>query len=232
MGQILGHLGTPYGPHFAPNVIGRLRIGLRCVARPHQRSQNYLLFPRYVPPVFTYHGANVLRRLVERLELSYRTTRELNSIIDNNLPGPPPFQCIELDVGNEHLEFFCRDALQCIRSLYGDPEFTKGMAFAPERHYTDDERTCHVVNEMYTGDLWWSVQVRSINYYERELTFRIGIRRPLNHVDRAQQSYPLSSHPVRHNLRSSVGKLLTQSTSRLETSRRRYAENHRVTHRF
>jgi hypothetical protein len=31
--------------------------------------------------------------------------------------------------------------------------------FAPERHYTNEERTCRIYNEMHTGDWWWTVQV-------------------------------------------------------------------------
>ena len=54
--------------------------------------------------------------------------------------------------------------------------------FVPEQHYTNDERKCRVVNEMNTGDWWWSVQVHNITYYERELTLRISLRRPLNHT--------------------------------------------------
>jgi hypothetical protein len=103
------------------------------------------------------------RKVVERLDLSYRTTKELNKLIDDNLPGPPPFQCEEVKIGGELLEFFFRDTIQCIRSLYGNPEFVQGLAFAPERHFTDDERTCRVVNEMNTGDWWWSVQVRKLD---------------------------------------------------------------------
>jgi hypothetical protein len=100
-----------------------------------------------------------MRKVVERLGLSYRTTRELNDIIDNDLPGPPPFQCRIFDIGGESLQFFCRDVLQCIRSLYGDREYVQDLIFAPEHHYTDDTRTCRIVNEMHTGDWWWSTQV-------------------------------------------------------------------------
>lgn len=202
MGQIVGLLETPYGLHFAPNVIGRLRIGPRCVVRHHRQSQNYLLFQTYVSPVFTYHGANILWKLAEKLELSYRTTRELNNIIDNDLPGPPPFECKELDIGNEHLQFFCRNTLQCIRSLYGDPDFVQHLMFAPEQHYTNDERKCCVVNEMNTGDWWWSVQVHNITYYERELTLRISLRRPLNHANQAPlfACHPLFRQDTTHRL--------------------------------
>ena len=85
--------------------------------------------------------------------------RELNRVIDNDLTGPPPFQCWEFDLGHEHLQFYCRDILQCIRALYGDPNFVQDMTFAPERHYSDDTRACRIINEMHTGDWWWTLQV-------------------------------------------------------------------------
>jgi len=50
--------------------------------------------------------------------------------------------------------------MQCIRALYGDPKFVHELAFAPERHYSDPERTCRIYSELHTGDWWWAVQVR------------------------------------------------------------------------
>jgi hypothetical protein len=50
--------------------------------------------------------------------------------------------------------------MQCIRALYGDPQFAEHLVFAPERHYTSREHSCRIYNEMHTGDWWWSVQVR------------------------------------------------------------------------
>ena len=84
----------------------------------------------------------------------------MNEVIDKKLARRPKFQCKEFIIGDECLEFYCRDALECIRSLYGDPEFAQDLTFAPERHYTSDERTSRLYNEMYTGDWWWAVQVR------------------------------------------------------------------------
>jgi Plavaka transposase len=111
--------------------------------------------------------ANSSLKVVDKLGLSYRTVNELNNIIDNKLPGRPPFRCKELVVGGERLEFYCRDIIECIRSLYGDPQFARDLVFAPERHYTSTERTSRIYNEMHTGDWWWMVQVRtyrSANY--------------------------------------------------------------------
>ena len=108
--------------------------------------------------LFLYYITNLCVKVVDKLDLSYRTVRELNNIIDD-LPTRSHFQCKNLSVGQEHLEFYCRDILECIRSLYGDPQFAQDLTFAPERHYTSYERTCRLYNEMFTGDWWWVVQV-------------------------------------------------------------------------
>ncbi|KAF8265156.1 hypothetical protein EI94DRAFT_1702692 [Lactarius quietus] len=97
--------------------------------------------------------------LVEALGLSYHTSRELNRIIDNNLPGTPTFKVKEFSIGGELLEFHYRDIILCIQSLMSNPEFALGLIFAPERHYTDGSRTSRIYNEMHTGNWWWSVQM-------------------------------------------------------------------------
>jgi hypothetical protein len=99
-------------------------------------------------------------KVVDTLGLSYNTVNKLNSIIDTKLPGQPPFQRKELVIGDERLEFYWRDVLECIRSLYGDPKFAQDLTFVPERHYTCHARRIRIYNEMYTGDWWWGIQVR------------------------------------------------------------------------
>ncbi|KAH8991902.1 hypothetical protein EDB86DRAFT_3065110 [Lactarius hatsudake] len=78
--------------------------------------------------------------------------------IINTLPGQPPFKCEDFTIGGERLSFYFWNVLQCIRTLFGDPEFAHELAFAPERHYLDPECMCHVYSEMHTGDWWWAVQ--------------------------------------------------------------------------
>ena len=90
--------------------------------------------------------------------MSYNTTKELNDAIDS-LPGGPPFLGAEVTIGGEPLTFYYRDILASIRTLYGNPDFQHNLIFAPERHFTDEERMCRIYNEIYTGDWWWSVQV-------------------------------------------------------------------------
>ena len=83
--------------------------------------------------------------------------------------GRPPFKCKVLNIRGEKLEFYSRDALECIRSIYGDLQFAQDLVFAPERHYTSCERTSCLYNEMYTCDWWWTVQVRKLQLCLNEI---------------------------------------------------------------
>ncbi|KAI9461560.1 hypothetical protein BJY52DRAFT_1203368 [Lactarius psammicola] len=94
----------------------------------------------------------------DRLGLTFKNTRELNKMIDSHLPGRPPFQRKEIVVGDEVCEVFYRDILQCIHTLFGDPDLGPYLIFAPEKHYIDDERTEQMYHDMHTGSWWWSTQ--------------------------------------------------------------------------
>ncbi|KAH8995298.1 hypothetical protein EDB86DRAFT_3164988 [Lactarius hatsudake] len=96
--------------------------------------------------------------MVESLGLSYRNARELNRIIDKELPGLPKFKCKEIHLGGGSHDFYFRDIIPCIRMLFGDPSFAGRLVFAPERHYKDANHTTQVFSEMHTGKWWWSVQ--------------------------------------------------------------------------
>jgi Plavaka transposase len=123
-----------------------------------------LAIPEACVPHSLSNVANALWKVVDRLGLSYRNANELNNIIDKELPGRPAFTCWDFSIGNETLHFYHRNIIECIRTLYSDPEFARDMVFVPERHYTDCERTCRVYSEMHTGDWWWAVQVRELLY--------------------------------------------------------------------
>ncbi|KAI9456715.1 hypothetical protein BJY52DRAFT_1204730 [Lactarius psammicola] len=79
--------------------------------------------------------------------------------IPEALPGRPPFQCEDLTIEGEDLQFHYCEIIPCIRNLFGNPEFAGDLVYAPERHYVDAERTCRVYNEMHTGEWWWTVQM-------------------------------------------------------------------------
>ncbi|KAI9442877.1 hypothetical protein BJY52DRAFT_1206753 [Lactarius psammicola] len=85
--------------------------------------------------------------VVDRLGLSYRTTKELNDIIDKALPSHTPFQCEDLTIEGEELQFHYHEIIPCIWNLFGNPEFVGNLVYAPERHY------------MHTGEWWWTVQM-------------------------------------------------------------------------
>jgi hypothetical protein len=101
-------------------------------------------------------------KVTESLGLSFKNTRELNEIIDKKLLGRPCFQRHEVVVGSEVCEVFYRDVIECIKSLFGDPNFTPHLRLAPEKHYTDDTKDTRMYHDMHTGKWWWSTQVSTI----------------------------------------------------------------------
>ncbi|CDO76892.1 hypothetical protein BN946_scf184903.g13 [Trametes cinnabarina] len=94
----------------------------------------------------------------EKLGLTYRTTQELNKLV-NQLPSVQPrFVRQEIEIGGETFEMFLRDILQCIRALFGDPEFSGLLVFQPERHYADEDHEVRVYFDVHTGEWWWATQ--------------------------------------------------------------------------
>ncbi|KAG1772876.1 hypothetical protein EV702DRAFT_1181229 [Suillus placidus] len=77
----------------------------------------------------------------EKLGLSYKNSKELNKIIDKQLPGRPKFRHEQIVVTNEAFDVFYRDIIECVKALYGDPDFADFLVFTPERHYADKEQT-------------------------------------------------------------------------------------------
>ncbi|KAK7024551.1 hypothetical protein VNI00_016226 [Paramarasmius palmivorus] len=109
-------------------------------------------------------GSNALNELLqipglaEKLDLSFKTTHELNKIIDGQLPGRPPFHRHEVVVAGESFEFFYRNILDCIRALWGDRDLTPYLIMCPERHYTDQTKDIQLFHSMHTGKWWWATQ--------------------------------------------------------------------------
>jgi Plavaka transposase len=78
--------------------------------------------------------------------------KELNKMIDDKLPGCPPFQCKKVTFNKECLQFYYRDIMQCIWVIYGDPQFAPELMFAPEWHFTNHEHIFCIYNEMNTAN--------------------------------------------------------------------------------
>ncbi|KAJ6611148.1 hypothetical protein B0H10DRAFT_1953313 [Mycena sp. CBHHK59/15] len=98
--------------------------------------------------------------VTERLGLSYKNTRELNDIIDKKLPGCPKFKRKEIIVAGEAYNVYFCDILECVKALFGDPEFAAHLKVAPERHYADKDETIRLYHDMHTGKWWWATQLR------------------------------------------------------------------------
>ena len=102
-------------------------------------------------------------QLVELLCLFFKHSNELNDIIDTRLAsGRPRFTRWRISVSGRLFEVFYGDVNQCIKALYGDPEFNGILVFKPERHYADPDFTIRVYFDMHTGWWWWDTQVCSL----------------------------------------------------------------------
>lgn len=66
----------------------------------------------------------------------------------------------------ETSEVWYRNPVECIRELLGNPLFAKMLAYAPERVYRDSQGKVRHLDEMWTADWWWDLQV-SIDIMKR-----------------------------------------------------------------
>ena len=70
----------------------------------------------------------------------------------------PSFQRQTVKVQGRVVEYYMRDALKCIKALYGSPQWAEHLLVVPERHYSDPELSTRLYSDMNTGDLWWALQ--------------------------------------------------------------------------
>ncbi|KAF8497982.1 hypothetical protein JB92DRAFT_3125502 [Gautieria morchelliformis] len=64
-----------------------------------------------------------------------------------------------LPPGNtEELFVWCRNPVDCVKELIGNPAFKEAMHYAPEKVFTDSSEADQVFNEMWTGEWWWDLQ--------------------------------------------------------------------------
>ncbi|KAF8986202.1 hypothetical protein BDQ17DRAFT_1492996 [Cyathus striatus] len=110
------------------------------------------------PSSTTFSELIKIEGVAECLGLTFKTTSELNKIIDNKLPGRPHFVWHEVLVGSEVCDVYFRDVMACVRALFGDSNFAPYLVFAPEKHHTDGGRGVGMYHDMYTGRWWWKTQ--------------------------------------------------------------------------
>ncbi|KAJ6471532.1 hypothetical protein C8R45DRAFT_1055045 [Mycena sanguinolenta] len=106
----------------------------------------------------------IAEQVPEALGLSYKNSRELNQIIDQLPAGRPTFTRQEIVVAGEAFDVYFRSVVDCIKALYGDPEFAGELIFKPERHYADADETIRLYHDMHTAEWWWRTQVRLIQF--------------------------------------------------------------------
>ncbi|KAG1732571.1 hypothetical protein EDB19DRAFT_1831279 [Suillus lakei] len=92
------------------------------------------------------------------LSLSYKNPKELNNIIDKDLPGQPKFKHEQIIITGKAFDVFYRDIIECIKVLYSDPDFADFLVFAPEHHYADEDQTMQLFHDMHTSQWWWDTQ--------------------------------------------------------------------------
>ena len=101
-------------------------------------------------------------QITETLSLSYKNVQELNLLIDHNIHGHcPSFKTHDITVGNEVITLHACNILDCVKALYGDPEFAVFLKFKLECHYqvgAGHAKSC-VHHDMHMVDWWWEVQV-------------------------------------------------------------------------
>jgi hypothetical protein len=70
---------------------------------------------------------------------------------------------------SEELELWRRNPVDCIRELIGNPAFRDAMAYAPERVFSDENGQDRVIDEMWTADWWWKIQVNTSRIFNRKI---------------------------------------------------------------
>ncbi|KAJ7075485.1 hypothetical protein B0H15DRAFT_925432 [Mycena belliarum] len=108
-----------------------------------------------------------LKKVNEGMKPSFHNNRAFLQRIDA-LPEGPKWSCYpfklkgdELDADGalktEIVEMWCRDPVDCVKELLGNPAFTK-QCYEPCRVFKDAELTNREYNEMWTGNWWWTIQ--------------------------------------------------------------------------
>ncbi|KAG9085148.1 hypothetical protein FRC07_013443, partial [Ceratobasidium sp. 392] len=91
----------------------------------------------------------------------WKNNDELLNDIDK-LPQGPKWRTVEVSAGEGEYKrtytVYLRDILEVICQLIGARRFKRWMKYAPERHWTLQDQTHRVYDEMWSGDWWWRMQ--------------------------------------------------------------------------
>jgi hypothetical protein len=96
-------------------------------------------------------------------DLTFKNSYKLCRLVDSLPFEGPDWSCIMVNLPMSEdvqaAELWLRNPIACIRELLGNPQFVRNMAYAPEKLYLDQAKTDRILEEMYTGDWWWGMQV-------------------------------------------------------------------------
>ncbi|KIY61074.1 hypothetical protein CYLTODRAFT_320380, partial [Cylindrobasidium torrendii FP15055 ss-10] len=108
-------------------------------------------------------GHNSFNRLLaidgvrERLGLSYHNTAGLHDRLEDIPRRAGKWHVKHVtypDRPNEPFTLRHRNIIECIQSLWGDPELEEHIVYQPRRVFTSNNKQCRIYNEMWTGK-WW-----------------------------------------------------------------------------
>ncbi|KAG5221678.1 Para aminobenzoic acid synthetase [Salix suchowensis] len=75
------------------------------------------------PGSTAFSGLLQIDGLVDTIGLSFKNSKQLNDIVDKQLPNPhPKFNHREIKIAGQSFDLFSCDVIECIKALYGDPE--------------------------------------------------------------------------------------------------------------
>jgi hypothetical protein len=65
------------------------------------------------------------------------------------------------------IELWFRDPIECMQGLIGNPTFREHMSYVPQKVFTSRSGTTRIYDETWTGDWWWTMQVREQVFVDR-----------------------------------------------------------------
>ncbi|KAF8811835.1 hypothetical protein BYT27DRAFT_7208143 [Phlegmacium glaucopus] len=111
-----------------------------------------------------------LKSIQDGVKPGFHNVRALLKCIDM-LPQGPDWTCASFritgdekdkdgNLGTEDVDLWCRDPVECIKELFGNPEFQDIQCYSPCRVYQDEAGTNREYDEMWSADWWWDTQTR------------------------------------------------------------------------
>ena len=139
----------------------------------HNQAEHFLKLPivsSHVRFQSIYPDLRLCSKIQNRVDPSFATKDILMDTIDELPHGVDwTYRPVTLhgdllnDAGEqrtEQLELWYREPVGIVRELMGNPMFRDVMRYSPEKIYRDEEGKERIVNEMWTADWWWKMQVR------------------------------------------------------------------------